>query len=282
MATRRHPRRAYYARPVQPARPTALVIHDDGSALDLLTRLFEAAAFDVVTAVTGFRAQAHLESDRAVDVVVAPWDAQHPTGGEVYRWALQRRYDLRDQFVFLSAEVPPEFDTLVAGRCLAVGPDHPSEVVRVAAAAVKQRAQLEATRDAATAETRGLPTLLLADDDPVLLRVMADLFGQAGYAVTRVDSGYGAILFLEQADFDIVITDWKMDDGSGADVYRWIITTKPWLAERVVFLSSGERDEPGNIAPGRPMFRKGQDAAALLTVLREIARQVFDDDDPFG
>ena len=46
-----------------------------------------------------------------------------------------------------------------------------------------------------------------------------------------------------------------------------------WLAERVVFLSGGESDDAGNVAPGRPMFRKGQDSAALRAVLREIIRQ---------
>ena len=63
------------------ARPTALVIHDDGEALDALTRLFEAAGFEVTTALTGFRAQAHLEGERPIDVVVVPWDAAHPVGG---------------------------------------------------------------------------------------------------------------------------------------------------------------------------------------------------------
>jgi hypothetical protein len=86
------------------ARPATLVIHDDGEALDVLTRLFEAAGFEVTTAITGFRAQVHLEGVRPVDVVVVPWDAAHPVGGEVYRWSLQRRYDLRDGFVFLAAE----------------------------------------------------------------------------------------------------------------------------------------------------------------------------------
>ena len=32
-------------------RPTVLVIHDDGEALDVLTRLFEASGFQVTTAV---------------------------------------------------------------------------------------------------------------------------------------------------------------------------------------------------------------------------------------
>ena len=256
------------------ARPTVLVIHDDGDALDLLTRLFEASGFDVVTASTGFRAQAHLEGDRPIDVVVAPWDVAHPVGGDVYRWALQRRYDLRDQFVFIASDVPAEFDRLVAGRCLAMSMTRPAEIVRVALAAVKRRDQLEAARDAAVAELDGgKPSLLLADDEPVLLMVMADLFAEAGYAVTRVESGKAAIAFLEREEFDAIVADWHMDDGSGADVYRWLIAVKPWLAERMVFLSSVEGDDTGAVAIGRPMFRKGQDSAALTSVLREIVRQ---------
>jgi CheY-like chemotaxis protein len=252
-----------------------LVIHDDGEALDLLTRLFEASGFEVVTALTGFRAQTHLEGDRPVDLVVVPWDAGHAVGGEVYRWSLQRRYDLRDGFVFLAAETPVEFDRVVAGRCLAVAMARPVEVVRVAAAAVRRRRQLEAARDAAFDEADDTrPTLLLADDEPVLLMVMADLFSEAGYAVVRVDSGHAAIQWLEREELDVIVTDWNMDNGNGADVYRWIAQVKPWLAERVVFLADVEGDDAAVVAPGRPMFRKGQDSAALTAVLREIVRHV--------
>jgi CheY-like chemotaxis protein len=258
-----------------------LVIHDDGDALDVLTRLFEASGFEVITAVTGFRAQAHLEGDRPIDVVVVPWEAAHPVGGEVYRWSLQRRYDLRDGFVFLAAEPPAEFDRLVAGRCLVVSMARPAEVVRVTAAAVKRRHQLEAARDAAFDEADAdRPTLLLADDEPVLLMVMADLFFDAGYAVSRVDSGHGAILLLENAEFDVIVTDWNMDDGSGADIYRWIVQVKPWLAERVVFLAGEEGEDAAVVAPGRPMFRKGQDSRALTTVVREIVRHARKDPAP--
>jgi CheY-like chemotaxis protein len=251
-----------------------LVIHDDGDALDLLTRLFEASGFDVVTAVTGFRAQAHLESDRAVHVVVAPWDAGHAVGGDVYRWSLQKRYDLRAQFVFIAAEVPVDFDKLVAGRCLAVSMTRPSEIIRVAHAATIRRGQLEADRDVVIERDRRKAQLMLVEDEPVLLMVMASLLEEAGYQVRKVENGHAAIKLLEsEEDFDVLITDWHMDEGSGADVYRWIARTKPWLAERVVFLSGGESDDAGNVAPGRPMFRKGQDSVALQTVIREIVRQ---------
>ena len=264
------------------ARPTALIIHDDGDALDVLTQLFEASGFDVLTAVTGYRAQAHLEADRPIEVVVVPWDAAHPVGGEVYRWSLQRRYDLRDGFVFLGAETPPDARRLVAGRCLAVSMARPGEVVRVAIAAVRRRQQLEVARDAAFEHADATrPTLLYADDEPVLLMAISDLFADAGYAVARVESGHGAIARLEHQDFDVIVTDWNMDDGNGADIYRWIAQVKPWLAERVVFLADEEAEDAAVVAPGRPMFRKGQDSHALVAVLREIVRQVRGEPEPF-
>ncbi len=254
-------------------RPTVLVIHDDANALDLMTRLFEASGFDVVTAVTGYRAQAYLEGARPVNVVVAPWDTHYVVGGEVYRWCLQRRYDLRDQFVFIGSELPSEFDQIVAGRCIEVSMARPNDIVRVAIATVRKRISLEAQRDAIAEAESSKPRLLLCDDEPVLLMVIGDLLGQT-YAVTRVESGHGAITLLEHTEFDVMVLDWRMDDGNGADVYRWILANRPWLAERVVFLSGWEGDDAGTVAPGRPMLRKGQDSHALTTVLHEIVRQV--------
>jgi CheY-like chemotaxis protein len=258
---------------VASGRPTVLVIHGDGDTLDLMTRLFEAAGCDVVAAVTGFRAQAHLEGDRPVDVVVAPWDTANAVGGDVYRWALQKRYDLRDQFVFIASEVPGDFDRIVAGRCLAVSMVRPAEIVRVALAAVKRRGALEAAGEAAIPELdTDKPTLLLAEDEPVLLAVMADLLADSGYTVVRAESGRSAIAHLEQEDFDAIIVDWYMDDGTGADVYRWLREFKQWLASRVVFLSGEEGDDAAGIALGRPMHRKGMDSATLIDVLSEIIR----------
>jgi CheY-like chemotaxis protein len=259
-------------------RPTVLVVHDDGDALDVLTRLFEASGFDVITAVTGFRAQAYLEADRKIDVVVAPWDFTHLIGGDVYRWALQRRYDLRDQFVFLASEVPPEFDRIVAGRCLAVSMTRPGDVVRVALATIRRAESLELMRDAALATDANQPTLLLAEDEPVLLAIMGELLGELGYAVTPVESGNAAIARMDLADFDVIVADWHMDDGNGGDVFRWLQARKPYLAGRVVFLSGDEGEEVGQVAPGRPMIRKGQDSAALLAVIREIVREVRGDE----
>nr|HEX4318181.1 response regulator [Kofleriaceae bacterium] len=252
-----------------------LVVDDDGDALDALTRLFEHNGFEVVTAVTGYRAQAILEGGRPVHVVVAPWDAERAMGGDVYRWALQHRFDLRGQFVFVAAgEVPATFDAVVAGRCLAVPASQPAEIVRVAVAAVKRRSALESVPDPVT-DIGARPSLLIADDEPVLLRVMAELMETKGYRVVQAESGSAAVERMEDSgNFDVIVCDWQMDGGGGEEVYAWIKENKPWLGERIVFLSGGERDDAQTAVPGRPMFRKGQDSRQLIEVLREIVRQV--------
>lgn len=250
-----------------------LVIHDDGDTLDVLTRAFEATGCDVVTAVAGFRAQAHLEGERPIDVVVAPWDTTRMVGGEVYRWALQKRYELRDQFVFIGGDTPPEFDQIVAGRCLLVPDTSTSEIVDVALATAGRREQLAEQRKSRPKLEGARYRLLVIDDEPILLSAITDVLISTGYAVVSCESGNSAIAMLEHEAFDAIVVDWHMDDGSGADVYRWLERHKPALAERVVFLSDGETDDAAEVAPERPMIRKGQDSHALAAILRDIVRE---------
>ncbi|HUJ58834.1 MAG TPA: response regulator [Kofleriaceae bacterium] len=250
-------------------RSAALVIHGDGDVLDLLTRTFEAAGFEVATAVSAFRAQTYLESGRRVDVVVAPWDAARTVGGELYRWGLGHRPDLRNRFVFLSDEVPPGFDALVGGRCLAVPATGLDELVRVANAVVRR----VRTPPRGVPVVIDRPALLVADDDPAVLAAIGEVLTGAGYAVFEVDGGRAATRALAGRDFDAIVADWQMHDGGGAELYRWIEEHKPALAARVVFLSESDDDDPSLVAPGRPMFRKGQDSRALIDMLRDIVQQ---------
>jgi CheY-like chemotaxis protein len=103
---------------------------------------------------------------------------------------------------------------------------------------------------------------------------MAELLTEAGYAVSQVDNTKQAIELVEFRDFDVIVADWRMYDGGGKELYKWIVQNKPHLAPRVVFLSEAADDDSGPVAPGRPMFRKGQDSQALIGVLKEIVSQV--------
>ncbi len=257
----------------EPRRPALLLIHHDADLLDFLTRLFEARGFAVTIAATTYQAMAHLDGDREYDVIIAEWEKGHGAGAEVYRWALRNRFHLRGQFVFLAEEVPADFDDLVGSHCLALRPDETEEIVRVAEAAARRAARVAQLSEEDVAwldEDR--PTLLLADDDPMLLMVMAALIGDVGFAVTPCESGNAAIAQLDRSDFDVVVVDWNMTDGTGADVLRWMETFRPWMAERLVFLTNGHNDAVERQAGGRPVIPKGQDSRALLELIAHIAR----------
>lgn len=248
-----------------------LLVHQDSIVLDTMTRMFEHRGFAVSTAASAFRAQSILTGEREVAAIVAQWDATHPIGAEVYRWAISHRYDLRSQFVFLADEISEDFDTVVAGRCLVVSPGQLLELGRVVDAALARQQRLA---EASAPEQLSLdqPKLLLAEDEPMLLMVMSRLLSSAGYDVHQADSGNHAISALERDDFDVIVVDWRMDDGGGAEVFKFLCLQRPWLVDRLVFLSGGGTAEVEQVAPSRPIISKGQDSALLLRVLGDIVR----------
>jgi len=253
------------------ARRTILLLHHDAQLLDLLTRVFEARGFAVNLAATPTQARTVLERNREIDVVVAVWDAGHQFGGDVYRWALEHRFELRDRFVFVGDEVPADFDRVVAGRCLVVRAAETSEIIRVAEATAKRVRAARATEPVPQWLDGGRPSLLLADDDPSLLAVMTDLLNDAGYAVTPVDSGNAATTAIDQTEFDVILCDWHMAAGSGGHVFNYVVTFRPWLLDRIVFMTERPHDGAERVVQGRPVFPKGADSAKLIDALRAIA-----------
>lgn len=250
-------------------RAQVLLLHQDSIFLETLTRMFEQRGLTVVIASSAFRAQSVLSGDRDIGAIVAQWDEATGLGAEVYRWAITHRYDLRSQFVFLSEEIPEPFDALVAGRCLCVPPSQLPEVARVVEAALAQRQQLaEASPPAPLASDQ--PRLLLAEDEPMLLLVMSQLLAASGYEVHPKESGNQTIAALESEDFDVIVVDWRMDNGGGAEVFKFLCLQRPWLVDRLVFLCDGPTAEVEQAAPSRPILAKGQDSGPLLDVLREI------------
>lgn len=256
---------------VVPPRRSILLLHHDAGLLDLLTRVFEARGFAVSLAATPMQARTILSSDRELDVVVAAWDATHTLGGEVYRWALEHRFELRDRFVFVGDEVAADFDRVVAGRCLVIRSAETSEIIRVAEATARRVDRTRTADPEPQWHGSDRPTLLLADDDPALLAVMTELLTATGYAVTPVDSGNAATSALDAADFDVIVCDLHMASGSGGHVFNWVVTFRPWLLDRTVFLTERPHDGTERVVQGRPVFAKGDNSTLLLQALASIA-----------
>lgn len=69
--------------------------------------------------------------------------------------------------------------------------------------------------------------ILVADDEPVVIRSAERVLGQEGYRVEGVPDGREAILRLEQSSYDLVLTDLRMPGVDGIMLIRWIKKARP-------------------------------------------------------
>jgi len=85
------------------------------------------------------------------------------------------------------------------------------------------------------------PRLLIVDDEPDLLWVLRDLFGEAGFEVQTASDGAEAIRELATQTFDVVLSDVRMPGCDGVTLLRHVRSNHPDLP--VVLLSAVEELE---------------------------------------
>jgi len=71
--------------------------------------------------------------------------------------------------------------------------------------------------------------ILVIDDDPGLAEVLGILLERDGYEVSQAPTRKNALALLEQREFDLVITDLKLPDGTGLDVIAGVRARRPRL-----------------------------------------------------
>ena len=82
--------------------------------------------------------------------------------------------------------------------------------------------------------------ILLIDDEPLALRLMARILSR-GWPVVTARSGAEAIQVLEgDADFGLILTDLIMPTIDGLALYQWISAFRPALSTRVCALTGGK------------------------------------------
>lgn len=77
--------------------------------------------------------------------------------------------------------------------------------------------------------------LLLVDDEPILLDVMARALKRRGLYVDKATSGEQALLLISQSYFDLIICDIRLPDLSGPEIYRQALLSRPELASKFLF-----------------------------------------------
>jgi len=67
-------------------------------------------------------------------------------------------------------------------------------------------------------------TILIVDDEPDLVEILADRLSLEGFATETANSGNQALKVLENKIIDLVISDVRMKDGSGTDMYKAMLS----------------------------------------------------------
>ena len=123
---------------------------------------------------------------------------------------------------------------------------------------------------AATAAVPGAGRILLVDDEPHILHYMRATLTTWGHQVDVAADGEQGLARALDGDYDLIITDVRMPNVGGRELYERLLRDAPAVAARVVF-STGDtvRDDTMTFLEhaGRPVLHKPFKLAELREVL---------------
>ena len=121
-----------------------------------------------------------------------------------------------------------------------------------------------------------LPTpvrILVIDDEPSIVRGLAQLLRRDGYQVETADNGRHALAHLQAQPYHVILSDLQMPDLDGRAFYTLVQQQYPALRQRLIFLT-GNGDEPdsqGFLAQcGQPWLRKPCPIAVLRRTIQQV------------
>jgi len=159
-----------------------------------------------------------------------------------------------------------------------------SRPLAIAAAAVTPPPQLG--RLAEGAPSPGTARILIVDDEPVILQVLSNHLGSAGYEVALATNGPEALRLVDERAFDLVVLDVMMPKMSGYEVCRTLrerhslqelpvifLTAKNQVPDLVVALAAGGNDYLAKPIGKDELLARVRTHLELGTVHRDLARR---------
>ncbi len=220
-----------------------LAVDDEPGLLSVVRQLLERSGAQVQTAEGGRLALDLLQAvDAKYDAILTDLDMP-----EVDGWAVAAAAKARD---------PDRPVVMLTGWAGEIPPDEfKRRGIDAVLAKPSRRAELEATiadlveARPAAARPRAL-RILLVEDDPVFARSLRDLLLLRGHEVEMRDSAAGCLEALEGASFDVVVTDYRLGDTSGAQLAERVATRAS--APPVVLITgyATSIDDPTLMTPG--------------------------------
>jgi PAS domain S-box-containing protein len=116
--------------------------------------------------------------------------------------------------------------------------------------------------------------VLVVDDEAAVRDMLSEILRDAGHSVVTAVSGRDALARLGVAHYDVILTDIRMPELDGRDLYREIEARWPERAARVVFLTGDTLSSTSrNIAAesGCPVMEKPFQPHEVRRVVTEVA-----------
>lgn len=79
--------------------------------------------------------------------------------------------------------------------------------------------------------------ILVVDDEPGIVEVMAAIFSRVGYAIDTAGNGNAALELIQKNHYDVILSDLCMPGLDGEALYRKVKESDPDLARRIIFVT---------------------------------------------
>lgn len=120
-------------------------------------------------------------------------------------------------------------------------------------------------------------SILVVDDNPSMLKTLADILDARGFGVYSASSGAEALKILQNHHVDILLTDVRMPDMNGVALYRETRTTHPNLTTFLMTAYAADDIIQQGMKEGiKTVLSKPLDIDFLLTLFLAVKRIIKD------
>jgi PAS domain S-box-containing protein len=117
--------------------------------------------------------------------------------------------------------------------------------------------------------------ILVVDDEPAILDIIARLLGREHEVVTAASGQAARVVLEKDASFDVILCDLMMPEMTGMDLHAWLAKHNPALAAQMVFVTGGvftPRATEYLASVGSLKIEKPFDAASLKKLVAKLVQ----------